>query len=455
MKITALACIALMPALGFAQNADSNPAASRTISGLAKTEPSSCRVEAIRSADHFPGATPQEQIHAAMTDLAGAPGIVTIPSTMAADTARWATPPNNILLQDFRFQNSYSLGEGKIPEFSHIYYDFHAGANSPWEVYTGPFSGVQGIEIDAFADAGGNGSPAYAGVVPLLAAVSRTGGSRPIWGANIAAGFSNNNNSVNSLEVDSSNTGTEDAALDKSFGVNLIASGQKRSGIGIQIGRSEKGSGWGRAISLADYSEVGLLFQTAESSRTADIYIVPPADDTAPAFVVRNHANSATRFVIDDSGDVSISGTLAAGVKHLKIDHPLDPANKYLSHTSVESSDMMNIYNGNAVLDDKGEAIVQLQDWFEALNRDFRYQLTSIGKFQQVYIAQEISGNRFKIAGGKPHGRVSWQVTGVRHDPYANAHRVPVEEEKKGPDRGTYLHPELFGHAESSASGAR
>src|SRR5262245_52630645 len=40
------------------------------------------------------------------------------------------------------------------------------------------------------------------------------------------------------------------------------------------------------------------------------------------------------------------------------IDHPLDPENKYLYHASVESPDMMNIYNGNVVFDDHGEAVV-------------------------------------------------------------------------------------------------
>ena len=56
------------------------------------------------------------------------------------------------------------------------------------------------------------------------------------------------------------------------------------------------------------------------------------------------------------TGDVSVSGTLTAGTKHFKIDHPLDPANKYLSHASVESSEMMNIYTGNVTTDAQGEA---------------------------------------------------------------------------------------------------
>jgi len=91
---------------------------------------------------------------------------------------------------------------------------------------------------------------------------------------------------------------------------------------------------------------------------------------------------------------------------------------------------MMNIYNGVAVLDSRGKAVVTLPDYFEALNKDFRYQLTCIGGAAPVYVAQEINDNRFLIAGGKPGLKVSWQVTGIRHDAYANAHRIPVEVEK-------------------------
>lgn len=49
-------------------------------------------------------------------------------------------------------------------------------------------------------------------------------------------------------------------------------------------------------------------------------------------------------------GGVNISGTLTASTKHFRIDHSLDPANKYLVHASVESSEMKNIYDGvNAI----------------------------------------------------------------------------------------------------------
>ena len=107
---------------------------------------------------------------------------------------------------------------------------------------------------------------------------------------------------------------------------------------------------------------------------------------------------------------------------------------------------MKNIYDGMAVPDSHGEAIVELPDWFEALNQDYRYQLTAVGRPSPgLYVADEISANRFRIAGGAPQSKISWQVTGTRHDAYANAHRILVEEWKSGDERGKYLHPSLFG----------
>jgi hypothetical protein len=154
-------------------------------------------------------------------------------------------------------------------------------------------------------------------------------------------------------------------------------------------------------------------------------------------------------LILDESGNLTIPGTLTKGGLAFRIDHPLDPENKYLSHSGIESPDMMNIYNGNVRLDANGEAWVELPDWFEALNQDFRYQLTCIGGFAPVYVAQEIQNNRFQIAGGTPGLKVSWQVTGIRHDPYAEAHRIPVEEEKPPEERGTYLHPAEYGMPET------
>ncbi|MFN8471478.1 MAG: hypothetical protein U0822_04605 [Anaerolineae bacterium] len=152
------------------------------------------------------------------------------------------------------------------------------------------------------------------------------------------------------------------------------------------------------------------------------------------------------------SGNVRVTGNLEKGGGSFKIDHPLDPANKYLSHSFVESPDMKNIYDGVVALDGSGEAVVTMPDWFDALNQDFRYQLTAIGApGPNLYVAEEVHDNRFKIAGGKPGMKVSWQVTGTRHDAWANAHRIPVEEDKLGAEQGSYLHPELFGQPQTKS----
>ncbi len=143
-------------------------------------------------------------------------------------------------------------------------------------------------------------------------------------------------------------------------------------------------------------------------------------------------------------GDVEVSGNLSKGGGSFKIDHPLDPANKYLYHSFVESPDMMNIYNGNITTDANGEAVVELPDWFEALNKGFRYQLTVIGTFAQAIVAEKVKDNRFTIRTSAPGVEVSWQVTGIRKDAYANKHRIPVEEIKSEQERGFYLHPDVF-----------
>src|SRR5260370_38487729 len=106
---------------------------------------------------------------------------------------------------------------------------------------------------------------------------------------------------------------------------------------------------------------------------------------------------------------------------------------------------MMKIYNGNVTTDAQGNAVVTLAEWFEALNRDFRYQLTVIGQFAQAMVAGEIANHQFSIKTDKPNVKVSWQVTGVRQDAWANAHRIPVEVSKPEQERGLYMHPELSG----------
>jgi hypothetical protein len=157
--------------------------------------------------------------------------------------------------------------------------------------------------------------------------------------------------------------------------------------------------------------------------------------------------------LVATSGNVDVLGTLSKGGGSFKIDHPLDPANKYLYHSFVESPDMMNIYNGNVTTDASGEAAVELPEWFETLNRDFRYQLTVLGQFAQAIVAGKVANHQFVIKTDKPNIEVSWQVTGIRQDTFANAHRIAVESEKAPADRGHYLYPELVGAPETARIG--
>ena len=145
-------------------------------------------------------------------------------------------------------------------------------------------------------------------------------------------------------------------------------------------------------------------------------------------------------------GNIGVTGLVFSGASLSKMDDPADPANKYLSHSSVESPDMMNIYNGNVSTDSSGTAIVTLPAWFEALNTEFRYQLTTIGQPAHAWIGSEVLNHTFVVKTDKPNVKVSWQVTGIRQDAWANAHRMPVEEDKAPQDQGHYIHPELFGH---------
>jgi hypothetical protein len=144
-------------------------------------------------------------------------------------------------------------------------------------------------------------------------------------------------------------------------------------------------------------------------------------------------------------GNLIVTGSISKGSGSFRIDHPLDPANKYLYHSFVESPDMMNIYNGNATTDDKGEATIVLPDYFQALNRDFRYQLTVIGQFAQAIVGEEIKSNSFKIKTDKPNVKVSWQVTGIRHDKYAEDNRIPTTEDKPADERGKCLYEAACG----------
>jgi len=235
--------------------------------------------------------------------------------------------------------------------------------------------------------------------------------------------------------------------------------GESTSGTGVYGSGYEGVAGFGtyRGVDGASATGNGVYGQTSGGFGHAGIYgtdfgtdgagVYGTADFGPNAVGVRGHSSSGYAGYFD--GTVHVEGTFSASAKNFKIDDPLDPANKYLYHASVESPDMMDIYNGNVTTDANGEAIVQLPDYFEALNKDFRYQLTTIGQHADAWIAGKIKENHFSIQTDKPNVEVSWQVTGIRHDPYADNNRSPVEQDKGAEDKGKYLYPEGYGQPQS------
>ena len=212
---------------------------------------------------------------------------------------------------------------------------------------------------------------------------------------------------------------------------------------GFGVGGSFSG-GWkgvdAHANSSGSFSRYGV--RASASGGNTNYGVRTEATGSGYGIYAKGNSNAMAGSFI---GNVDVTGSLSKGGGSFKIDHPLDPENKYLFHSFVESPDMMNVYNGNAVFDASGEVEVELPDWFESLNREFRYQLTCVGGFAPVYVSEEIEGNRFTIAGGAEGLKVSWQVTGIRHDPWAEANRIPTEVDKAPEDRGHYLHPEARG----------
>lgn len=151
-----------------------------------------------------------------------------------------------------------------------------------------------------------------------------------------------------------------------------------------------------------------------------------------------------------------VAGAIAKGSGTFVIDHPLDPKNKLLYHSFVESPDMKNVYDGVATLNGDGEVTIALPDYFLKLNRDYRYLATPIGEsMPDLHLRAEVGKRYFglfgdpvlKISGGAPNGKISWQVTGIRQDPVAQKNPVIVEIDKSQTDivpKGQYLHPDAY-----------
>jgi hypothetical protein len=201
---------------------------------------------------------------------------------------------------------------------------------------------------------------------------------------------------------------------------------------------------FGNATATAG-SAIGIRGSAASSSGYG-VYANVSAT-TGTHYGIFGQASATSGYAGYFSGRVTVNGTLAKSAGSFKIDHPLDPERKYLYHSFVESPDMKNVYDGVVTTDGDGFATVRLPEWFEALNRDFRYQITVLGDgaWARARVFRKIADNAFVVQTDLPQVEVSWQVTGIRHDRYAEAHRIPLEEDKPVEEQGTYLSPDAWG----------
>jgi len=213
-----------------------------------------------------------------------------------------------------------------------------------------------------------------------------------------------------------------------------VAGGMSNTASGVV---STMGGGYDNMAS-GDYSVVaGGIYDTAAAdySFTANSYSKVPVDCIG---------STALNGLIATAAGQTRVGFLSKNAGSFTIDHPLDPEHKILNHYFVESPEMSNIYEGETVLDGSGRAEVILPDYFDALNRSPRIQLTGIGT-SDVYVVEKVKDNRFVI-GGKPGADVYWMVTGSRKDPSAEIARIlmPVEQVKEGALAGQSLDDELL-----------
>jgi len=216
------------------------------------------------------------------------------------------------------------------------------------------------------------------------------------------------------------------------YGVN-VSTGTTTSNTGV-FGRSNNGAG----VSGFSTSGIGVVGETGNNVTGWGVY---------------SFGDIGTENNVFATQDIIAGGNVtAAGFKPFKIDHPADPANKFLRHFAIESDEVLNLYRGTIKLDDKGEAIITLPSYFHLINKDFSYQLTSIGVASpNLFVSKEISEGKFSIAGGKPGQKVSWTVYADRNDPYAQQHpeKMIVEGDKTEAEKGKYIQPALYGQPDS------
>jgi len=155
-------------------------------------------------------------------------------------------------------------------------------------------------------------------------------------------------------------------------------------------------------------------------------------EDVRTSILTQSGGTLAERFVIDDGGDIEISGdlditgALSKGSGTFLIDHPLDPTNKDLYHAFVEAPRYDLVYRGQATLSN-GIAVVDLDaasnlspGTFEALTHAVEAQVWLQNDTGWESIRGVLSGSTLTIEcqNDQSADTVSWLVIVERADAY-------------------------------------
>ncbi len=346
-------------------------------------------------------------------------------------------------------------------------YGVNASSDSGIGLYTQSGSGIGLLAV------GGGASSSlpkvrslaiYAEGGPSYGLFATSDGSTGVYGqSNGSTGVYGSSDSGTGVSGQSSSSIGVEGSSDSYIGVQ----GQSSSNTGV-LGFSDSGTGVSgqsnsnTGVNGSSDSDVGVNGKSSSNIGVlgfSDSYIGVQGQSISGTGVFGHsdssfgvYAQSTSGYAGLFDGSVQVHGLLWKSGGGFQIDHPLDAAHKYLSHSFVESSDMKNLYDGLVTLDANGQAEVRLPAWFETLNTDVCYQLTCLGGYAPVYIAEKLQNNRFTIAGGQAGMEVCWQVTGIRQDRWASAHRIAIEQDKPAQEQGYYLHPDLYGEPEEKST---
>jgi hypothetical protein len=230
------------------------------------------------------------------------------------------------------------------------------------------------------------------------------------------------------------------------------------AGIGAVVGRNDGPGGYGvRGFTTAGgatYHGIGVLGQAGVSgsngtgvrgenvnAANGDNAVEAVTNGTGSALFAQGTQAGTFNGAVTINGDLTVTGTKSG----FHIDDPRAPTVRTLTHTPVETDQLTVVYTGNVRTDAHGRATVKLPAYATTIAGDWRYQLTPIGGFGQVIVAREVRDGAFVVRSEHPRMKVSWSITGVRHDPQSRQAPIVAVQDKTGADRGHYLDPKAYG----------